>query len=151
MQSAGAGMQPLLMMDEQLPLVMSLMVAFGIVFELPLIITILSMLGIVDVKFLTKYRRHAIVLNTLIAAIITPTGDPFNLALMAVPMMACYELEWSAPGSSARRSRWSPRCPSRANGAAHARWISEGKSVSRAPRFVRPHRLEAQDTALSRR
>jgi len=92
LQSAGADMRPLLMMDEQLPLVMSLMLAFGIVFELPLIITILAMIGIVDVKFLTKYRRHAIVLNTLIAAIVTPTGDPFNLALMAVPMMACYEL-----------------------------------------------------------
>jgi sec-independent protein translocase protein TatC len=68
------------------------MIAFGLVFELPLIITFLSMLGIVDTKFLRKYRRHAIVLNTLIAAIVTPTGDPFNLALMAVPMMACYEL-----------------------------------------------------------
>ena len=91
-QSAGSDIHPLLMMDQQLPLVMSLMVAFGIVFELPLIITFLSMMGIVDTKFLTKYRRHAIVLNTLIAAIVTPTGDPFNLALMAVPMMAMYEL-----------------------------------------------------------
>jgi sec-independent protein translocase protein TatC len=50
------------------------------------------MIGIVDHKFLGKYRRHAIVVNTIIAAIITPTGDPFNLALMAVPMMLCYEL-----------------------------------------------------------
>ena len=91
-QSAGEAMKPVLMMDEQLGLVMSLLLAFGIIFELPLILTFLSMIGIVDYKFLSKYRRHAIVLNTLIAAIVTPTGDPFNLALMAVPMMACYEL-----------------------------------------------------------
>ena len=69
-----------------------MVLAFGIIFELPLILTFLSMIGIVDYKFLSKYRRHAIVINTLIAAIVTPTGDPFNLALMAVPMMACYEL-----------------------------------------------------------
>jgi len=91
-QSAGPQMQPILLMEDQLSLVMSLILAFGIIFELPLVLTFLSMLGIVDTKFLTKYRRHAIVLNTLIAAIVTPTGDPFNLALMAVPMMACYEL-----------------------------------------------------------
>jgi len=50
------------------------------------------MIGLVDYKFLTKYRRHAIVANVLLAAIITPTGDPFNLALMAVPMILFYEV-----------------------------------------------------------
>jgi sec-independent protein translocase protein TatC len=91
-QSAGLDIKPVLMMDEQLGLVMSLLLAFGIIFELPLVLTFLAMIGIVDYKFLSKYRRHAIVVNTLIAAIVTPTGDPFNLALMAFPMMACYEL-----------------------------------------------------------
>ena len=55
-------------------------------------LSLLAMMGVVDHKFLGKYRRHAIVLNVLIAAFVTPTGDPFNLALMAVPMMLCYEL-----------------------------------------------------------
>jgi sec-independent protein translocase protein TatC len=90
--SAGPDIKPVLMMDDQLGLVMMLLIAFGIIFELPLILTFLTMIGIVDHKFLGKYRRHAIVVNTIIAAIITPTGDPFNLALMAVPMMLCYEL-----------------------------------------------------------
>jgi sec-independent protein translocase protein TatC len=90
--TAGPDIKPVLMMDEQLGLVMTMLLAFGIVFELPLILTLLAMIGIVDWKFLSKYRRHAIVLNVIIAAIVTPTGDPFNLALMAVPMMACYEL-----------------------------------------------------------
>jgi sec-independent protein translocase protein TatC len=50
------------------------------------------MVGLVTAEFLSKYRRHAIVVNTLIAAIITPTGDPLNLALMAVPMCLFYEI-----------------------------------------------------------
>jgi sec-independent protein translocase protein TatC len=90
--SAGPDIKPVLMMDQQLGLVMALVLAFGIIFELPLILTFLAMIGIVDHKFLAKYRRHAIVLNVIIAAVVTPTGDPFNLALMAVPMLLCYEL-----------------------------------------------------------
>ena len=90
--SAGPDIKPVLMMDEQLGLVMALILAFGIIFELPLVLTFLGMVGIVDHKFLAKYRRHAIVLNVLIAAVVTPTGDPFNLALMAIPMLLCYEL-----------------------------------------------------------
>ena len=90
--TAGPDIKPVLMMDEQLGLVMMMLLAFGIIFELPLILTLLAMMGVVDYKFLGKYRRHAIVLNVIIAAVVTPTGDPFNLALMAVPMMLCYEL-----------------------------------------------------------
>jgi sec-independent protein translocase protein TatC len=91
-QSAGPDIKPVLMMDDQLGLVMMLVLAFGIIFELPLILTFLAMVGIVDHKFLAKYRRHAIVVNVVVAAFVTPTGDPFNLALMAVPMLLCYEL-----------------------------------------------------------
>src|SRR5436190_23042608 len=80
------------MMQEQLSLVMMMILAFGIIFELPLILTLLAMMGVVDYKFLSKYRRHAIVVNVIVAAFVTPTGDPFNLALMALPMMVCYEL-----------------------------------------------------------
>jgi sec-independent protein translocase protein TatC len=90
--SAGPDIKPVLMMDQQLGLVMTLLLAFGIIFELPLVLTFLAMIGIVDHKFLSKYRRHAIVLNVIIAAVVTPTGDPFNLALMAIPMVLCYEL-----------------------------------------------------------
>jgi sec-independent protein translocase protein TatC len=90
--SAGPDIKPVLMMEEQLSLVMMMVLAFGIIFELPMILTLLAMMGVVDYKFLSKYRRHAIVVNVIIAAFVTPTGDPFNLALMALPMMVCYEL-----------------------------------------------------------
>ncbi len=91
-ETAGPDIRPVLMMNEQLGLVMALLLGFGIIFEMPLVLTFLAMVGIVDHKFLAKYRRYAVVLNVLIAAVITPTGDPFNLALMAVPMILCYEL-----------------------------------------------------------
>jgi len=89
---AGDDMRPILTMTEQLSLVLAMLLGFGIVFEVPVIIAFLSMIGLVSADFLSKYRRHAIVANVTLAAIITPTGDPFNLALMAVPMILFYEI-----------------------------------------------------------
>src|SRR5512142_1598084 len=89
---AGDDMKPTLTMTEQLSLVLAMLLGFGIVFEVPVIIAFLSMVGLVSADFLAKYRRHAIVANTALAAIITPTGDPFNLALMAIPMIVFYEI-----------------------------------------------------------
>lgn len=82
----------MLSMQEQLSLVLVMVLAFGIIFELPLILTMLAKLGLVSSKFLRKHRRWAVVLNLVLAAIITPTGDPLNLALMAGPLLVCYEL-----------------------------------------------------------
>ncbi|MFL5302431.1 MAG: twin-arginine translocase subunit TatC [Anaeromyxobacteraceae bacterium] len=89
---AGADMRPILTMSEQLSLVLAMLLGFGIVFELPVIIAFLAMIGVVSASFLAKYRRHAVVVNVILAAVITPTGDPFNLALMAVPMIVFYEI-----------------------------------------------------------
>jgi sec-independent protein translocase protein TatC len=89
---AGADMIPLLSMREQLTLTLAMMLGFGVVFEVPVIIAFLSMVGLVTADFLAKYRRIAVIVNVVLAAIITPTGDPFNLALMAVPMILFYEI-----------------------------------------------------------
>ncbi len=89
---AGQDMMPYLTMREQLTLTLAMIIGFGIVFEVPIILGFLSMIGLVSAEFLAKYRRHAIVVNVALAAIITPTGDPFNLALMAVPMIIFYEI-----------------------------------------------------------
>ena len=64
----------------------------GIIFELPAIMYLLARLNIVSTKMLTSTRRYAIVIITIIAALITPTGDPYNLMLLAVPMYLLYEL-----------------------------------------------------------
>ncbi len=85
-------LSPMLSQSEQLSLVLAMLLGFGIIFEMPVVIAFLSMIGLVSPEFLAKYRRHAIVVNTAVAAIITPTGDPLNLALMAVPMILFYEI-----------------------------------------------------------
>jgi sec-independent protein translocase protein TatC len=87
-----SALSPVLTMSEQLSLVLGMLLGFGIVFELPVVIAFLSMIGVVHHTTLSKYRRLAIVVNTIIAAIITPTGDPLNLAMMAVPMILFYEI-----------------------------------------------------------
>lgn len=83
---------PMLSLSEQLGLVLAMLLGFGIVFEVPVVIAFLSMIGLVDYKLLARYRRIAIIVNVTLAAIITPTGDPLNLAMMAVPMIVFYEV-----------------------------------------------------------
>lgn len=85
-------MTPMLSITEQLGLVMAMLLGFGVVFEYPVIIAFLAMVGLVSAEWLSKYRRFAMVANTFLAAIITPTGDPINLALMAIPMCVFYEI-----------------------------------------------------------
>jgi sec-independent protein translocase protein TatC len=73
-------------------IVSTLMLWNGVIFELPAIIYLLARIGVVNAKTLGRTRRYAIVIITIAAAIITPTGDPYNLLLLAVPMYLLYEL-----------------------------------------------------------
>ena len=70
---------------------MMLVLCLGLAFELPLVTWLLSLLGIVHKDLLKKYRRHAIVLLVILAAVITPTGDPFTLTIVAIPLYLLYE------------------------------------------------------------
>lgn len=64
----------------------------GIVFELPLLAWILGKMGLLTRNFFKKYRRHAIVALLILAAIITPTGDPFSLMIVFIPIYVLWEL-----------------------------------------------------------
>jgi sec-independent protein translocase protein TatC len=64
----------------------------GVIFELPAIVLLLARLGIVTAQTLARTRRYAIVVITIVAAIITPTPDPWNLLILAIPMYLLYEL-----------------------------------------------------------
>lgn len=93
LQVANAGtMTPMLSISEQLGLVMAMLLGFGVVFEVPVVIAFLSMIGVVTADGLARYRRYAVLVNVIAASIITPTGDPLNLAMMAVPMIVFYEV-----------------------------------------------------------
>jgi sec-independent protein translocase protein TatC len=90
--TAQAWTRPMLTMNAQLSLVLLLILAFGIIFELPLVMALLGVVGLVRSAWLFKYQRHAFVVCLIAAAIITPTGDVVNLSLMAGPMLLCYEV-----------------------------------------------------------
>lgn len=69
----------------------STVLTFGLVFEFPSVIAVLSALGIVTKNTLQTYRRHAICAVVILAAIITPSGDPFSLLICTVPLYLLYE------------------------------------------------------------
>ena len=64
----------------------------GVVFELPLLAWILGLMGIMHKEFFKRYRKHAIVILLIAAAIITPTSDPFTLFIVFLPLYMLYEL-----------------------------------------------------------
>ncbi|MDA8163000.1 MAG: twin-arginine translocase subunit TatC [Desulfobacteraceae bacterium] len=68
------------------------MLGFGVVFELPLLMTVLCRLNICSHKVFVRHRRYAILLIAIIAAVLTPTPDMFNMTLMGVPLYLLYEL-----------------------------------------------------------
>jgi len=68
------------------------LLACGIVFELPAATYVSAKLDLIDASLLKKYRKHAIVVNTIVAAAITPSPDPFSMLLLAVPLIGMYEL-----------------------------------------------------------
>lgn len=69
-----------------------LILVMGIVFEMPLLAWLLSLMGILRKSFLREYKRHAVVVLLISAAIITPSGDPFTLMLVFIPLYVLYEL-----------------------------------------------------------
>jgi sec-independent protein translocase protein TatC len=68
------------------------LIASGLFFELPMVSFVLSRAGLLTPEFMRKYRRHAIVVILLVAAIITPSPDPFNQMIVATPIYVLYEL-----------------------------------------------------------
>jgi sec-independent protein translocase protein TatC len=87
-----AELKPMISIKDYVSLVMLLMLAFGVIFETPIVIVVLGLLGIVDSSLLKKGRRYFIVLAFIIAAILTPTPDVINQTLMAIPLIIFYEL-----------------------------------------------------------
>jgi len=88
----GSELEPLLTADKYLSLVSLMIIAFGIAFEFPVVLTFLLLARVISVAQLRRWRRAAIVLITIFAAVITPSQDPYSLLLMMVPMYLFYEV-----------------------------------------------------------
>ncbi|MCD8282686.1 MAG: twin-arginine translocase subunit TatC [Prevotella sp.] len=70
----------------------AIILIMGLVFEMPLVVWLLGCLGLIDRPFLRRYRRHAVVVLLVLAALITPSGDPFSLLIVFLPLYLLYEL-----------------------------------------------------------
>lgn len=88
---------PQIKIGNYISIVIRLLLAIGLVFELPIITTFLARIGVVSPKWLAAKRKLAIVFAFILAAIITPTFDPINQSLVAAPLIILYEMSiWLA-------------------------------------------------------
>jgi len=90
--SFGGQFQPMVSINEYWSLAISLLVAVGLVFELPVLILLLSFLGIVTPKFLLKNFRYAVLLTAIVAAAIVPTNDMASIFVVWIPLVGLYIL-----------------------------------------------------------
>ena len=131
---AGEGVVPLLTVDRYVGFVTLVTLAFGVSFLFPVILVFLEAVGVLTPETLAGFRRYAIVVIAMIAAVITPGQDVFSMVAMMIPMYLFYEasyhhrphhhegpgdgLRWrskakASPRAGAwRRRRGEPRCPS---------------------------------------
>lgn len=94
----GDFLMPMLSVGQYVDFCLKFLLAFGIVFELPVVIIFLTKMGIVTPRMLAKNRKFAILFAFVAGAILTPTPDAFNQTLMAVPIILLYELGiWISP------------------------------------------------------
>ena len=78
--------------SEYFSLATRLLLAFGVIFEMPIFMVFLAKAGVVSAAFLHRHRKYAILINFIVAAILTPTPDVVNQLMMAIPLMVLYEI-----------------------------------------------------------
>ena len=88
---SSAELQPVISIDKFVQFVVIFVLAFGLVFELPVTMFFLGKIGVCGRKFFQRSRRWAILIIAIVAAVLTPTPDVFNMALMGVPLYLLYE------------------------------------------------------------
>jgi sec-independent protein translocase protein TatC len=84
--------KPMPSMREYLSFSLRFLLACGLVFEFPVVLVLLSKIGIVDAKMLARQRKYALLLIFIFAAVVTPSPDLISQVLMAVPLVGLYEL-----------------------------------------------------------
>lgn len=77
--------------DSYIDTLTMLSLMMGITFEIPILAWLFAKLGFLTAEFMTRYRKHALVISLVIAAIITPTSDVFTLLMVTFPMFILYE------------------------------------------------------------
>jgi len=101
----GSEAQGLLSIGRYIQSLLTLMGVFGVMFEMPVLGYLLARIGLLRAPIMLKYRRWSIVIGLALAAIITPTADPFNFALVAIPLVILYEITIVVVRISQRKER----------------------------------------------
>ncbi len=78
-------------LDEYMSLIFSILLGTSLIFELPVLSYLLTRIGLLTPAFMTKYRRHAIVILMIAAAFLSPGTDPFSMLVLSVPLLFLYE------------------------------------------------------------
>jgi sec-independent protein translocase protein TatC len=86
----GVDFAPMVTVNEYLDLTLMMLLGFGLVFEMPVIVAFLSMFGLVSARFLWDKFRYSIIIIVILAAVLSPTGDAFNLLIWSAPMILLY-------------------------------------------------------------
>jgi sec-independent protein translocase protein TatC len=86
----GKGVDPCISMTEYYDLFVDVMLGVGIIFEIPVALFLLTLIRVASPAFLIRHSRYAILIIVILAAVITPTGDVFNLTLFATPMIVLF-------------------------------------------------------------
>lgn len=95
---------PMPAVTEYFSLSLRLLIAFGVIFEMPIFMVFLARAGVLDTAFLNRNRKYAVLINFVIAAILTPTPDVVNQMLMGVPLLILYEVSVVAVWLFGRKS-----------------------------------------------
>ncbi len=101
---SSAFLDPMPAVSEYFSLALRLLLAFGVVFELPVFMVFLAIIGLVDAPFLIKNRKYALLVAFIVAAVLTPTPDVVNQFLMAGPLIVLYEISILAVRFFVRKS-----------------------------------------------
>lgn len=96
---------PLITTDEYFSFVLQVILAFGISFELPLLMILLAWIGIMSYKKYNTFRRYAILVNFFLGAILSPGTDVFSMIVFTIPLLVLYELGVAGAYIVARRKR----------------------------------------------
>lgn len=99
-------LKPMISVGPYFDFLCGMLLAFGIAFTSPVFIVALVFLGVLDTHVLSRYRRHAVVLIWVAAAILTPSPDVASQVLLAVPLMVLFELSLAAARLVERKKRW---------------------------------------------